>query len=42
MHLFGHTCDHDYYFELLSEEEQDAQSVTLINLPSRFSKSVIA
>src|SRR5580700_8080972 len=21
-------CDHDYYFELLAEEEQDAQSIT--------------
>jgi hypothetical protein len=25
MHLFGHNCDHDYYFELLFyKEEQDA------------------
>src|SRR5258707_1477844 len=28
MHLFGHTFDHDYYFELLGEEERDAQSIT--------------
>src|SRR5580693_2382249 len=28
MHLFGRNRDHDYYFELLSEEEQDAQSIT--------------
>ena len=27
MHLFGHNCDHDYYFELLREEERDAQSI---------------
>ena len=26
MHLFGRNRDHDYYFGLLSEEEQDAQS----------------
>jgi hypothetical protein len=26
MHLFGLNCDHDYYFELLGEEERDAQS----------------
>ena len=25
MHLFGHNLDHDYYFELLREEERDAQ-----------------
>jgi hypothetical protein len=24
MHLFGHICDHDYYFKLLRKEEQDA------------------
>ena len=29
MHLFGRNRDHDYYFGLLSEEEQDAQSITL-------------
>ena len=23
MGLFGHTFDHDYYFELLGEEERD-------------------
>ena len=28
MHLFGHTFGHDYYFELLGEEERDAQSIT--------------
>jgi hypothetical protein len=28
MHLFGHNFDHDYYFELLAEEERDAQSIT--------------
>ena len=28
MHLFGHNFDHDYYFELLDEEERDAQSIT--------------
>jgi hypothetical protein len=28
MHLFGHNLDHDYYFELLREEERDAQSIT--------------
>ena len=28
MHLFGHNFDHDYYFELLGEEERDAQSIT--------------
>jgi hypothetical protein len=28
MHLFGHTFDHDYYFELPSEGERDAQSIT--------------
>ena len=28
MHLFGLNCDHDYYFELLGEEERDAQSIT--------------
>jgi hypothetical protein len=26
MHLFGRSVDHDYYFELLREEERDAQS----------------
>jgi hypothetical protein len=26
MHLFGHSVDHDCYFELLREEERDAQS----------------
>ena len=24
MHLFGHRLDHDYYFELLREEERAA------------------
>jgi hypothetical protein len=24
MHLFGHKVDHDYYFELLDEEERAA------------------
>src|SRR5580692_2711611 len=28
MHLFGRNRDHDYYFELLREEEQDTQSIT--------------
>src|ERR1700674_527761 len=28
MHLFGLDCDHDYYFELLREEERDAQSIS--------------
>src|SRR5580693_9336555 len=28
MHLFGRNGDHDYYFELLVIEEQDAQSIT--------------
>src|SRR5450755_1861341 len=28
IHLFGHTFDHDYYFELLREEERDTQSIT--------------
>jgi len=28
MHLFGRNRDHDYYFELLAEEEQDAQSIS--------------
>jgi hypothetical protein len=28
MHLFGRNLDHDYYFELLREEERDAQSIT--------------
>src|SRR5450631_4260060 len=27
MHLFGHTFDHDYYFELPRKEEQDTQSI---------------
>ena len=27
MHLFGHNLDHDYYFELLGEEERAAQSI---------------
>ena len=27
MHLFGHNFDHDYYFELLDEEERAAQSI---------------
>src|ERR1700687_5107057 len=28
MHLFGHTLDHDYYFELPPEGERDTQSIT--------------
>jgi hypothetical protein len=28
MHLFGHTLDHDYYFELPREGERDAQSIS--------------
>jgi hypothetical protein len=28
MHLFGHNFDHDYYFELLDEEERAAQSIS--------------
>src|SRR5437899_10128909 len=28
MHLFGHTFDHDYYFELPRKGERDAQSIT--------------
>src|SRR5450432_2318147 len=28
MHLFGHTLDHDYYFELPREGERDTQSIT--------------
>src|SRR5580693_8640758 len=28
MHLFGHNFDHDYYFELLREEERDTHSIT--------------
>ena len=28
MHLFGHTFDHDYYFELPREEERAAQSIS--------------
>src|SRR6266852_2232557 len=28
MHLFGHKFDHDYYFELLREEERAAHSIT--------------
>jgi hypothetical protein len=28
MHLFGHTRDHDYYFELPGEGERDTQSIT--------------
>src|ERR1700675_2921007 len=28
MHLFGHTFDHDYYFELPHEGERDTQSIT--------------
>jgi hypothetical protein len=28
MHLFGHNVDHDYYFELPREGEQNAQSIT--------------
>src|SRR6266566_4151257 len=27
MHLFGHTFDHDYYFELPGEGERDTQSI---------------
>ena len=28
MHLFGHTRDHDYYFELPRKGERDTQSIT--------------
>src|SRR5215475_15248058 len=28
MHLFGHNCDHDYYFGLPRKGERDAQSIT--------------
>src|ERR1700733_8542885 len=28
MHLFGHTFDHDYYFELPREGERDTHSIT--------------
>src|SRR5215469_3607484 len=28
MHLFGHNCDHDYYFGLPRKGERDAQSST--------------
>src|SRR5260370_19117406 len=28
MHLFGHTFDHDYYFELPREGERDTQSMS--------------
>src|SRR5271154_3264386 len=28
MHLFGHTFDHDYYFELPRKGERDTQSIT--------------
>jgi hypothetical protein len=28
MRLFGHTFDHDYYFELPSDGERDTQSIT--------------
>src|SRR5215472_16504751 len=28
MHLFGRNFNHDYYFELLAEEERAAQSIT--------------
>ena len=28
MHLFGRNLDHDYYFELLGEEERASQSIT--------------
>ena len=30
MHLFGHTFDHDYYFELPRKRERDAQSISVI------------
>jgi hypothetical protein len=35
MHLFGHTRDHDYYFELPREGERDAG----VRPFSRFSRS---
>ena len=35
MHLFGRNRHHDYYFELLVTEEQDAQSVTLCSTAHR-------
>src|ERR1019366_5558915 len=28
MHIFGHTFDHDYYFELPREGERDTHSIT--------------
>src|ERR1019366_629553 len=28
IHLFSHTFDHDYYFELPREEERDTHSIT--------------
>ena len=31
MHLFGHNLDHDYYFELLREEERDTHSITQVS-----------
>jgi len=32
MHLFGHNVDHDYYFELLREEEPDSLQAKLLLL----------
>ena len=32
MHLFGHTFDHDYYFELPREGERDTQSIAMSRL----------
>ena len=38
MHLFGHTFDHDYYFELPREGERDTHSINSMFYftPSRF------
>ena len=30
MHLFDHTFDHDYYFELPRKGERDTQSIGLV------------
>jgi len=34
MHLFGHKFDHDYYFELLREDERAAHSITRVPTPT--------
>src|SRR6266853_1459536 len=38
MHLFGHSFDHDYYFELPSEGERDTQSITRAFLRGDFAR----